>query len=210
MMKENKRLTTVLQERGWTSRDALKTVLMEDPGASDTINRLATLTGRQIKAVLPIGEGLTELVKRNYAAGADLTGAIDNASRRDAEGTSMERVPREDDCGDTFGGGAGASASGLLMSRNLNQAPVAHAVDMITLQAVKIEAPDVHSCPEPPQRNGTPPTGSSRPAGSPAGARYQGRWATSGKTETPIFLNRSEIPIQKNSKTAGDGSNMFG
>jgi hypothetical protein len=74
-----------------TDRDGTLQVLMEDPGDFDTINRLATLTGRQIKAVLPIGEGLAELVKRNYAASADLTGAIDNASRRDAEGTSMER-----------------------------------------------------------------------------------------------------------------------
>ena len=124
---QGKRLTTILEEKGWTSRDTLTTVLsfhlevpvadprqvevdpeavklvpeamavesnvlplstdrdgtlrvmMEDPGDFDIINRLATLTGRQIKAVLPIGEGLDELVKRNYATGAGLGGAIDIA-----------------------------------------------------------------------------------------------------------------------------------
>jgi general secretion pathway protein E len=39
---------------------------------------------------------------------------------------------------------AGAAAGGLLTARNLGSAPVAQAVDMITLQAVKIEASDVH------------------------------------------------------------------
>lgn len=191
-MKEGKRLTSVLQEKGWTSKDTLTTVLsfhlkvpvadprqvevdpeavrlvpedfateanilplatdrdgtlrvlMEDPGDFDTINRLATLTGRQIKAVLPIGDGLDELIKRNYSAGADLTGAIDMASRAKAMGTSIEQVQRQTSRDqDTFGGDDAAS-NALLTSRNLSQAPVAHAVDMITLQAVKIEASDVH------------------------------------------------------------------
>lgn len=143
MMKEGKRLTSVLQEKGWTSKDTLTTVLsfhlkvpvadprqvevdpeavrlvpealateanilpiatdrdgtlrvlMEDPGDFDTINKLATLTGRQIKAVLPIGDGLDELIKRNYSAGADLTGAIDMATRIGAGGTAIEQFPRE-------------------------------------------------------------------------------------------------------------------
>ena len=192
MMKEGKRLTSVLQEKGWTSKDTLTTVLsfhlkvpvadprqvevdpeavrlvpealateanilplatdrdgtlrvlMEDPGDFDTINKLATLTGRQIKAVLPIGDGLDELIKRNYSAGADLTGAIDMATRIGAGGTAIEQVPQEvAQDQDTFGGG-GTDAGSSLTSRNLSQAPVAHAVDMITLQAVKIEASDVH------------------------------------------------------------------
>lgn len=192
MMKEGKRLTSVLQEKGWTSKDTLTTVLsfhlkvpvadprqvevdpeavrlvpealateanvlpiatdrdgtlrvlMEDPGDFDTINKLATLTGRQIKAVLPIGDGLDELIKRNYSAGADLTGAIDMATRLGAGGTAIEQVPREvAQDQDTFGDG-GTDAGSSLTSRNLSQAPVAHAVDMITLQAVKIEASDVH------------------------------------------------------------------
>ncbi len=191
-MKEGKRLTSVLQEKGWTSKDTLTTVLsfhlkvpvadprqvevdpeavrlvpealateanvlpiatdrdgtlrvlMEDPGDFDTINKLATLTGRQIKAVLPIGDGLDELIKRNYSAGADLTGAIDMATRLGAGGTAIEQVPREvAQDQDTFGDG-GTDAGSSLTSRNLSQAPVAHAVDMITLQAVKIEASDVH------------------------------------------------------------------
>ncbi|MDA0799026.1 MAG: GspE/PulE family protein [Chloroflexi bacterium] len=192
MMKEGKRLTSVLQEKGWTSKDTLTTVLsfhlkvpvadprqvevdpeavrlvpealateanvlpiatdrdgtlrvlMEDPGDFDTINKLATLTGRQIKAVLPIGDGLDELIKRNYSAGADLTGAIDMATRLGAGGTAIEQVPREvAQDQDTFGDG-GTDAGSSLTSRNLSQAPVAHAVDMITLQAVKIEASDGH------------------------------------------------------------------
>ena len=187
MLDEGKRLTTILQERGWTSRDTLTTVLsfhlkvpvadprqvevdpeavrlvpeslaveanvlplktdrdgtlrvlMEDPGDFDTINRLATMTGRQIKAVLPIGEGLAELIRRNYSAGAELGGAIDLATETDASGTAVIRTTRDD-----TDDGAGFDGGGLLAGRNLNQAPVAHAVDMITLQAIKIEASDVH------------------------------------------------------------------
>ena len=184
------RLTTVLQERGWISRDTLTTVLsfhlkvpvadprqvevdpeavrlvpetlavdanilplktdrdgtlrvmMEDPGDFDTINRLATLTGRQIKAVLPIGEGLAELVKRNYSAGAELGGAIDLATKVGATGTAVQHTAPAEQDGE--GGSDAFAAGGLLAGRNLSQAPVAHAVDMITLQAVKIEASDVH------------------------------------------------------------------
>ena len=188
MTREGKRLTTVLQDKGWTSRDTLTTVLsfhlkvpvadprlvevdpsairlipeamateanvlplstdrdgtlrvlMEDPGDFDTINRLATLTGRQIKAVLPLGEGLEELVRRNYAASGDLNTSISMAVEAEAAGTAITGVPREADGFD----GADGGGMGLLTGRNLSQAPVAHAVDMITLQAVKIEASDVH------------------------------------------------------------------
>lgn len=175
-----KRLTMVLQDRGWASRDTLTTVLsfhlkvpvadpravevnaeavklvpeqlaqerrilplavdrdgtlrvlMEDPGDFDTINRLATVTGRQIKPVLPIGEGLQELIRRNYSAGTQLSTAMDVAARADRRGEAVTRVVEE----------AGAGAG--LAERTISQAPVAHAVDMITLQAVKIKASDVH------------------------------------------------------------------
>jgi type IV pilus assembly protein PilB len=184
-MKEGKRLTTVLQEKEWTSRDTLTTVLsfhlkvsvadprqvevdpeavrlvpetmtaeikalplstdrdgtlrvlMEDPGDFDTINKLSTFTGRQIKAVLPIGEGLDELIRRNYSSGADLGGVINVAVEAEA---AVTRVETTEDY-DSFAAGDGA---GLLTSRTIAQAPVAHAVDMITLPAVKIEASDVH------------------------------------------------------------------
>ena len=183
---EGKRLTTVLQQRGWASQDTLTTVLsfhlkipvadprqvevdgemvklvpeqtardsnvlplamdrdgtlrvlMEDPGDFDTINRLATMTGRQIKPVLPIGEGLDELIRRTYSVETRLEAAIDFAAQPGSEGRRRAAVDEEGKVAD------GVVDTGLLAERTLSQAPVAHAVDMITLQAVKIEASDVH------------------------------------------------------------------
>lgn len=189
MMKQGKRLTTVLQEKGWTSKDTLTTVLsfhlkvpvadprqvqvdaeavrlvpehlaqevnvlplsvdrdgtlrvlMEDPGDFDTINKLSTATGRQIKAVLPIGEGLDELIKRNYSAGSGLSEAIDVATRG---GVPSRREAQPERDYESMNGNGAAGPGGLLTARNLSQTPVSQAVDMITLQAVKIEASDVH------------------------------------------------------------------
>ena len=174
--KEATRLTTVLAQKGWVSKDTLTTVLsfhlkvpvadprqvevdpdavrlvpetmavernvlalaldrdgalrvlMDDPGDFDTINRLATLTGRQIRAVLPLGEGLEELVKRNYSAGADLSNIIDAAAEAQQPGSAIVRPDEPAQ----FGGDGGEEMGGALASR-LSQAPVAHAVDMITL-----------------------------------------------------------------------------
>ena len=134
------RLTSVLQERGWISRDTLTTVLsfhlkvpvadprqveidaeavklvpesvalesnvmplsidrdgtlrvlMDDPGDFETINRLAGMTSRQIKPVLPIGDGLDELVRRNYTAGAQLATAIDIAVEAGQRGGVITRA----------------------------------------------------------------------------------------------------------------------
>lgn len=191
MMKQNKRLTSVLQEKGWTSKDTLTTVLsfhlkvpvadprqvevdaeavklvpealamevnvlplsvdrdgtlrvlMEDPGDFDSINKLSTATGRQIKAVLPIGEGLEELIKRNYTAGSDLSSAIDAATRGGVP-SRRDEPPERDAYDEPPGAGSNGGSGGVLTARNLSQTPVAQAVDMITLQAVKIEASDVH------------------------------------------------------------------
>ena len=183
------RLTSILQDRGWISRDTLTTVLsfhlkvpvadprqveitpeavgmlpenvavesnvmplsvdrdgtlrvlMDDPGDFDTINRLAGMTSRQIKPVLPIGDGLEELVRRNYAAGTQVASAIDQAVEAEQRGDMLVR-PMPSDDGDPadfgFGGEGGA------LTERVSQAPVAHAVDMITLQAVKTNASDVH------------------------------------------------------------------
>ena len=122
-------------------RDGTLRVLMDDPGDFDTINRLAGMTGRQIKPVLPIGDGLAELVRRNYAAGSQVASAIDSAVEAEARGDMLARpsTPGQEDVGD-FGFGSGGGA----LAERVSQAPVAHAVDMITLQAVKTNASDVH------------------------------------------------------------------
>ncbi len=121
--------------------DGTLRVLMNDPGDFDVINRLATLTGRQIKAVLPIGEGLDELVRRNYAAGTRLSGVLDMAAEAEQTGSALAPITNaEAELMEAPGGNGG----GLLTGRTMSQAPVAHAVDMITLQAIKIEASDVH------------------------------------------------------------------
>ncbi len=120
-------------------RDGTLRVLMDDPGDFDTINKLSTMTGRQIKAVLPIGGGLGELVRRNYAAGAQLDGAIGVAAEAEAAGVEVARVQADEVTGVDLD-----AEAGILAGRGMSQAPVAHAVDMITLQAIKIEASDVH------------------------------------------------------------------
>ncbi|MBF8267190.1 MAG: type secretion system protein GspE [Dehalococcoidia bacterium] len=181
--KDGKRLVSVLQERGWASKDTLTTVLsfhlkvpvadprqvevnqdavrlvseetaqeytilplsldrdgtlrvlMEDPGDFDTINRLANLTGRQIRPVLPLGEGLKELIRRNYGIGTKVEEAIERA-------TQAPPAQR--------GGGRAMAVEaepGMLAERDISQAPAAYAVDMITLQAIKGRASDIHMRP---------------------------------------------------------------
>jgi type IV pilus assembly protein PilB len=195
--KERKRLTTVLQERGWTSRDTLTTVLsfhlkvpvadprqvemdedvvklvpetlavernvlpltvdrdgairvlMEDPGDFETINKLATITGRQVRPVLPLGEGLDELVRRSYVTGKGLSEAMEQVvsgkgpmpATREQPGIDDDEGP--DGFGDLGGFGDGGGGGGMLTER-ISRAPAAHAVDMVTLQAVKTKASDVH------------------------------------------------------------------
>jgi type IV pilus assembly protein PilB len=193
--KGGRRLTTVLQERGWTSRDTLTTVLsfhlkvpvadprqvevdedvvklipetlavernvlpltvdrdgairvlMEDPGDFDTINKLATITGRQVRPVLPLGEGLDELVRRSYVTGRGLSEAMEQvvSGKGNVPATRERRRPQEEDEDEGFDGlgDLGGGGGGMLTER-ISRAPAAHAVDMVTLQAVKTKASDVH------------------------------------------------------------------
>lgn len=182
---QGQRLVTVLQDRGWASKDTLTTVLsfhlkvpvadprqveveqdavklipeetaqehmvlplsldrdgtlrvlMEDPGDFDTINRLSNITGRQIRPVLPLGEGLVELIRRNYSIGTG-TQVVEAALQ---QATQAHPTGGEPSFAEPTGGG------GMLAERELSQAPAAYAVDMVTLQAVKGRASDIHMRP---------------------------------------------------------------
>ncbi len=71
--------------------------------------------------------------------GAQLATAIDIAVEAGQRGGVITRAePSDDDFGDL------GDADGSALTQRVSQAPVAHAVDMITLQAVKTNASDVH------------------------------------------------------------------
>lgn len=93
---------------------------------------LSSVTGRQTKFVLAIGGRLEELIDRVYAASAPPTpvaGAPGN-------GTSGPLVTLD-----------GPPSTGVL-GQDLSQLPAVQAVEMVTLQAVKGNASDIHMVPQ--------------------------------------------------------------
>ena len=94
-------------------------------------SELSSVTGRQTKFVLAIGGRLEELIDKVYSNSATLMGATDGEAQTPADALAPVEAPPS---GTTFG-------------QSLSQLPAVQAVDMVTLQAVKSNASDIHMVP---------------------------------------------------------------
>ena len=100
------------------------------PNDFQLASQIATLTGRQAKFVLALGGGLDELIARTYASlpaiRGDATAPLDLEDEDVAGVISMR-----------------PDARGIL-GQDVSQLPAIQAVEMVTLQAIKRGASDVH------------------------------------------------------------------
>ena len=94
-------------------------------------SELSSVTGRQTKFVLAIGGRLEELIDKVYSNSATPMGATDGEAQTPAAALAPVEAPPS---GTTFG-------------QSLSQLPAVQAVDMVTLQAVKSNASDIHMVP---------------------------------------------------------------
>ena len=94
---------------------------------------LSSVTGRQTKFVLAIGGKLEDLIDKVYAS-APVRPAASPGAEIEPGGAGATLAPLEAGTGGAFGS-------------DMAQLPAVQAVDMITLQAVKGHASDIHMVP---------------------------------------------------------------
>ena len=94
-------------------------------------SELSSVTGRQTKFVLAIGGRLEELIDKVYSNSATPMGATDGEAQAPAAALATVEAP----------------SSGTSFGQGLSQLPAVQAVDMVTLQAVKSNASDIHMVP---------------------------------------------------------------
>ena len=99
------------------------------PNDFQLASQIATLTGRQAKFVLALSGGLDELIARTYASLPARRTDADTAVAEDE--SDIEAVSQRPD------------ARGIL-GQDVSQLPAIQAVEMVTLQAIKRGASDVH------------------------------------------------------------------
>lgn len=99
------------------------------PNNFQLASQIATLTGRQAKFVLAPGGGLDELIARTYSALPARRVDTPTAGVLDEESIASLSQPPD--------------ARGIL-GQDVSQLPAVHAVEMVTLQAIKRGASDVH------------------------------------------------------------------
>ncbi|MFH0769126.1 MAG: ATPase, T2SS/T4P/T4SS family [Chloroflexota bacterium] len=177
---DNKRLTDVLQEKKFISREVLTTALsfqlklpivnlkqvnidpkalelvpvefarehevipfalepggelrvaMESPNNFDLINTLSAMVQRSIRPALPIDAKVRDMIDVVYKPTSQLTQELDQTLQSVTEPTTRTRLP------------VGRTPAVL---EGVQEAPVVRAVEMITLDAVKSRASDVHLVP---------------------------------------------------------------
>ena len=97
-------------------------------------SELSSLTGRQTKFVLAIGGKLEDLINRIYtSAPAHAAGTAPVTDEPGGIRTISPAVP--------------SSGEATFLGQDLSQLPAMQAVDMVTLQAVKANASDIHMVP---------------------------------------------------------------
>jgi type IV pilus assembly protein PilB len=107
-------------------------VATKSPNDFQLSSQLASVTGRQVRFALALGEGLEALIDRCYAAGPVARPQPKEAKEAVAGLAALQAVP-----------GAGQ------LSASVAQLPAVQAVELVTLQAVKQKASDVHMVPQP-------------------------------------------------------------
>ena len=105
------------------------------PNDFEVASQLSSITGRQTKFALALSGALEELIQLTYASGpAVQSGEAPAADERAGAGVAIEPT------------GEIPSSAGLL-GQDVSQLPAVQAVEMVTLQAVKRRASDVHLVP---------------------------------------------------------------
>ena len=105
------------------------------PNDFQLLTQLSSSTGRQTKFALALSGGLDELIDRTYASGATV---------RPQAPPSQETAPQ---AGLAVASQEAPAGDGGLLGQDVSQLPAIQAVEMVTLQAVKRRASDVHFVP---------------------------------------------------------------
>ena len=115
---------------GFEADGSLRIATME-PNDFQVLAQLSSITGRQSKFALALSGGLDELIERTYA-----TGPAQRAPEAPVAEPGVSGVPA-----------VAAPAPSSLLGQDMSQLPAVQAVEMVTLQAVKRRASDVHLVP---------------------------------------------------------------
>ena len=99
-------------------------------------SQISSMTGRQAKLALALSGDLDELITRTYSSGPRQQPAP-TAENGPSPGAALAAPPVQ----------VQARASGGMLGQDLSQLPATEAVEMVTLQAVKRSASDVHMVP---------------------------------------------------------------
>ncbi len=97
-------------------------------------SELSSVTGRQTKFVLAIGGKLEDLINRVYTSAP--AQAADGAPSDQKSGDGTRTITR-----------AAPGGEATFLGQDISQLPAMQAVDMVTLQAVKANASDIHMVP---------------------------------------------------------------
>ncbi len=119
-------------------RDGSLRIATRMPNDFQISAELGSMTGRQVKFSLALGEGLEALINRTYASAPVQPRAPEAAGAGPAARPGVPAVRVE----------PGAVGAGLL-GADVSQLPAVQAVEMITLQGVKRKASDIHMVPMP-------------------------------------------------------------
>ena len=106
------------------------------PNDFQVSTQLSSITGRQTKFTLALSGALDQLIERIYSS-SPLQGPAGPApSQGEEPGTAVATAPSE-----------APPRDGGLLGQDVSQLPAIQAVEMVTLQAVKRKASDVHLVP---------------------------------------------------------------
>ncbi len=118
---------------GFEADGSLRVATMS-PNDFQVSAQLSTISGHQTKFALALSGGLDELIARTYSAGP-----ARQAPTAESEGPGAGLAP--------IVPSEGASPSGGMLGQDVSQLLAIQAVEMVTLQAVKRKASDVHLVP---------------------------------------------------------------
>ena len=97
-------------------------VAMEEPQDMEVINSLSAITGKRIKAVLPLRGSISDLISANYKLTPRIVEELGEVMREEVVRPVGPRLPEE----------------------AVSRAPVVRALDMVIAQGVRDRASDVH------------------------------------------------------------------
>ena len=118
---------------GFEADGSLRVATMS-PNDFQVAAQLSTISGHQTKFALALSGGLDELIDRTYSAGP-----ARQAPTAEPEGPGAGLAP--------IAPSEGAPPPGGMLGQDVSQLPAIQAVEMVTLQAVKRKASDVHLVP---------------------------------------------------------------